>query len=315
MRPLRLNRSSVPGSPRLRRVAAVPPLPAAAAQARIRTSCPTTRVQDLHYGDVLFYFYQDDDFEAITRLNAYEQWGLLPHHDAESQLLLGGLYLSLGLHNEAGKRFEAAADAGHARRACATARGSISRRSGTRAAISSAPSRRSARCRAGCRRQLEAEKQHLFANILLRLGRFDEAVALLQNWRGPADWMAYAQFNLGVALVRDEQARRGGSVPRAGRHARDRAPGAAGAEGSRESRARLRAPAGERAAAGARSAAARAAQRPVFEQGAARHGLGAKPRSAITRTRSARGWSCAIATCSTPPCRNPISPCRTRSAS
>ncbi len=68
---------------------------------------PETTIQDLHYGDVLFYFYQDDDFEAITRLNAYEQWGLLSHHHDESQLLLGGLYLSLGLHNEAGKRFEA----------------------------------------------------------------------------------------------------------------------------------------------------------------------------------------------------------------
>src|SRR4051794_20847893 len=67
---------------------------------------PQTRVQDLHYGDVLFYFYQDDDFEAITRLNAYDQWGLMSHHTAESQLLLGGLYLALGLHNEAGRRFE-----------------------------------------------------------------------------------------------------------------------------------------------------------------------------------------------------------------
>lgn len=54
---------------------------------------PVTRVRDLHYGDVLFYFYQDDNFEAITRLNAYEQWQRLPHHSAEAQLLLGGLYL------------------------------------------------------------------------------------------------------------------------------------------------------------------------------------------------------------------------------
>ena len=32
---------------------------------------PDTRIRDLHYGDVLFYFYQDEDFEAITRLTAY----------------------------------------------------------------------------------------------------------------------------------------------------------------------------------------------------------------------------------------------------
>ena len=165
---------------------------------------PTTKVQDLHYGDVLFYFYQDDDFEAITRLNAYEQWGLMPHHSAESQLLLGGLYLSLGLHNEAGKRFEALltpqTPAGVRNRAWFYlakvwyARGYLER---AEQAIRQVSGRLPT--------QLEAEKQHLFANILLRLGRFDEAVGLLRNWRGPADWMAYAQFNLGVALVRENK--------------------------------------------------------------------------------------------------------------
>src|SRR6516162_11192321 len=85
--------------------AALLALPVGAAR-RDPDKLPPTKVRDLHYGDVLFYFYQGDDFEAITRLNAYEHWGLLSHHDAESQLLLGGLYLSLGLHNEAGARFE-----------------------------------------------------------------------------------------------------------------------------------------------------------------------------------------------------------------
>jgi hypothetical protein len=163
---------------------------------------PTTKVQDLHYGDVLFYFYQDDDFEAITRLNAYEQWGLMPHHSADSQLLLGGLYLSLGLHNEAGKRFQELltpqTPAGVRNKAWFYlakvwyARGYLDR---AEQAIDQVAGR--------LPRQIEAEKQHLHANILMRLGKFDEAVALLRNWHGPVDWMAYAQFNLGVALVRE----------------------------------------------------------------------------------------------------------------
>src|SRR6185312_3148668 len=165
---------------------------------------PETKVQDLHYGDVLFYFYQDEDFEAITRLNAYEQWGLLKHHEADSQLLLGGLYLSLGLHNEAGKRFTElltpATPQGVRNRAWFYlakvwyARGYLDR---AEDAIKQVQGKLPT--------ALEAEKEHLHANILLRLGRFDEAVALLKSWRGPTDWMAYAQFNLGVALVRENK--------------------------------------------------------------------------------------------------------------
>jgi hypothetical protein len=163
---------------------------------------PETKIQDLHYGDVLFYFYQENDFEAITRLNAYDQWGQLSHHRDESQLLLGGLYLSLGLHNEAGTRFEQLltpqTPEGVRNRAWFYlakvwyARGYLDR---AEQAIRQVQGR--------LPRQLEAEKQHLFANILLRQGRFQEAAGLLANWKGPADWTAYAQFNLGVAYVRD----------------------------------------------------------------------------------------------------------------
>jgi hypothetical protein len=38
--------------------------------------------------------------------------------------------------------------------------------------------------------------------VLLRQGRFDDAIQLLNGWKGPLDWMAYARFNLGVALIR-----------------------------------------------------------------------------------------------------------------
>jgi len=163
---------------------------------------PATRIRDLHYGDVLFYFYQEDDFEAITRLNAYEHWGLLPHHEAESQLLLGGLYLSLGLHNEAGARFETlltpTVPTGVRNRAWFYlakiwyARGYLDKAEHAIRQVQGA-----------LPPELDAEKQHLFANILMRQGRFDEAVQLLLHWKGPLDWMAYAQFNLGVALVRE----------------------------------------------------------------------------------------------------------------
>src|SRR6202453_3082752 len=86
-------------------------LPLAAALAKNQKpdpdGLPPHDVKDLHYGDVLFYFYQDDYFDAITRLLAARELDRIPHTQGEAELLLGGLYLSLGEHVEAGKIFEA----------------------------------------------------------------------------------------------------------------------------------------------------------------------------------------------------------------
>ncbi len=166
---------------------------------------PVTRIRDLHYGDVLFYFYQDDDFEAITRLLAYQHWSLVPHHVEEGELLLGGLYLSLGMNNEAGDRFQALLNqdvpTGVRNRAWFYlaqvwyARGYLDKAEEALRKVNGKLSP-----------ELEAEKEHLFANVLMHQGRFDEAIRLLMAWHGPQqDWSAYARFNLGVALVRQNR--------------------------------------------------------------------------------------------------------------
>jgi hypothetical protein len=165
---------------------------------------PETRIRDLHYGDVLFYFFQDDDFEAITRLTAYQHWNYIPHHEAEGQLLLGGLYLSLGMHNEAGERFKTLltddVPTGVRNKAWFYlaqvwyARGYLDESAN---ALRKINGRMSA--------ELEAEREHLFANVLLHQGHFDEAIRLLATSRGASIWSAYARFNLGVALIRKDR--------------------------------------------------------------------------------------------------------------
>ena len=168
------------------------------------TALPIQTVRDLHYGDVLFQFYAGEDFEALTRLEAYEHWQRMPHHQQDASLLAGGLYLSLGMHNEAGKRFETlltdkvpAAVRNRAWFYLAKvwyARGYYDRSEQSLGHISGelVPS-------------LEAERQHLLVNVMMRQNRFDEAAARLKAWNGPPDWMAFARFNLGVALVRQDR--------------------------------------------------------------------------------------------------------------
>ncbi len=93
----------------------------------------------------------------------------------------------------------------------------------------------------------EAQKELLLANVLMHQGRYDEAIHLLSGWRGGPVWSAYARFNLGVALVRNNRlADAAPFLTGVGTHDR-RHPGAAGVAGSRQSRARLRLPAGESA--------------------------------------------------------------------
>ncbi|HEY8052194.1 MAG: tetratricopeptide repeat protein [Steroidobacterales bacterium] len=165
---------------------------------------PVTRIRDLHYGDALFYYYQDKQFEALARLLAYDHWQRLPHHEEEAQLLMGSLYLQLGMHNEAGELFERLltrdVPTGVRNRAWFYlaqvwyARGYLDKAD---AALRRINGRMSP--------DLEARKELLFANVLMHEGRFDEAIRLLSGWRGSSVWSAYARFNLGVALVRTQR--------------------------------------------------------------------------------------------------------------
>jgi hypothetical protein len=162
-------------------------------------------VQDLYYGDVLWrLFAGKPDIETLTALEAYQYWHLMPHHADDAALLAGSLYLSLGMHNEAGRRFEALltdkVPAGVRNRAWFYlakvwyARGYYDRSLDALHRITGK-----------LLGELESERQNLTVNVLMRQGRFDEAVAQLASWHGTPDWMAYAQLNLGVALIRQNR--------------------------------------------------------------------------------------------------------------
>ena len=165
---------------------------------------PPQDVKDLHYGDVLFYFFQDDYFDSITRLLAARQLDRIPHTQGEAELLLGGLYLSLGEHVEAGKIFEALLNQNTSEAVRNKAwfylgkvwyqRGYLQESERALRQVSDKIDPR-----------ISAERYMLLAQLMMRQERYDDAIAALSNWHGPPDWTAYAQFNLGVALVRRDR--------------------------------------------------------------------------------------------------------------
>lgn len=165
-------------------------------------------VKDLHWGDVLFYFYQGDHLQALTRLGAAQHFDRLAHHSLEAQLLKGGLYLSLGQHEEAGRIFKALLDdhvpldvrnrawfylakVWYQRNYLQDAAGAL------RSVRGALPG------------ELEPERHLLEAQVLMYLGRYDEAIRALERWQPVGDgsdvWSAYARFNIGVALVRQQR--------------------------------------------------------------------------------------------------------------
>ena len=165
---------------------------------------PPQDVKDLHYGDVLFYFFQDDYFDSITRLLAARQLDRIPHTQGEAELLLGGLYLSLGEHVEAGKIFEALLNQNTSEAVRNKAwfylgkvwyqRGYLQESERALRQVSDKVDPR-----------ISADRYMLLAQLMMRQDRYDDAIAALSNWHGPPDWTAYAQFNLGVALVRKDR--------------------------------------------------------------------------------------------------------------
>lgn len=158
-------------------------------------------VEDPQYGEVLFYFYQEDYFPAIVRLLAAQEQQQLDDHAEDGELLLGGMYLSYGHHLEAASIFERMladnvsteirdrtwfflAKIWYQRGYLDKAREALNFIEGE------LPD------------NLQREALMMQAQIQIDSGEFDRAIALLQNWKGKTEWASYAKFNIGVALVR-----------------------------------------------------------------------------------------------------------------
>ncbi len=167
-------------------------------------------VRDLYYGDALFYFYQDDYFRSLVHLDAAMSLGRVPNHQTEAELIKGALYLSLGQHAEAGRIFRALLNDNVALDVRNRAWFYLAKLWYQRGYLSEAERALQA-IQGQLPRALDDERQMLFANVLMNQGRFDEAISALQaldnttNKALSESWLAYARFNLGVALVRQQR--------------------------------------------------------------------------------------------------------------
>jgi len=141
---------------------------------------PPHPVLDLAYGDVLFYFYQDDYFDAITRLLAARQLNRVPHTEDEAELLLGGLYLSLGEHVEAGRIFGALL-AGNASEAVRNRAWFYLGQVWYKRGYLQESERALRRVSDTIDPRVNAERYMLLAELMMQQGRYDDAIATLKG--------------------------------------------------------------------------------------------------------------------------------------
>jgi len=160
------------------------------------------RVEDLDYGQALFYFFQDRELEAITQLMVAEQSPRPRRQRDESSLLLADLYYGYGLYNESRNLFARLLTAKVSDPVQNRIWFNLARLRYEQGYLEQA-SDLLARINDRLPERIEAERKYLLTNLYLAEHRYDEAADLSNTIDTNSVWRTYARYNLGVTLIED----------------------------------------------------------------------------------------------------------------
>jgi len=165
-------------------------------------------IYDLRFGETLFNFYQKKYFSAITNLMVADVRDPIQIQGEDPKLLLGGLYLAYGMHNSASNLFQDLLASESLPTTHDRAWYYIGKLRYLKGFLPEAE-QALLKIKDTLPDDREAERLHLLANVYLRQKQYDKAIAVLERFSGDSDWEAYANFNLGVALVKADQLEKG----------------------------------------------------------------------------------------------------------
>ena len=159
-------------------------------------------VTDLHYGEVLFHFYQGELFQPLVKLSVVQAQSKIPNHTQDGQLLKGGLYLAYGMHEQAEATFIELLDRAEDEDMKSRAWFYLGKTQFQRGKLDAAQASL-ARSKLPLPGRLGSEKVYLEAQLSFRQGAIAQAANILSDWENMHDeWRNYGLYNLGVMAVR-----------------------------------------------------------------------------------------------------------------
>ncbi len=162
---------------------------------------PPHVVKDPYYGDTLFYFFQRHYFSSVTDLMVSQHFGRMPHHVDEAELLRGGLYLSYGMHRDAGEIFASLIEKSAKPETRDRAWYYLAKIRYQRDLPAQAEDAL-AHVGGSLPPELEEDRVLLQANLLMERKAYAEAAKVLQSLADNPNVGVYVRYNLGVALIK-----------------------------------------------------------------------------------------------------------------
>ncbi|EHR70606.1 hypothetical protein BurJ1DRAFT_1742 [Burkholderiales bacterium JOSHI_001] len=162
---------------------------------------PPQPVQAPYYGDGLFHFFQGRYFTAITTLMVSQHFQRVAPHDDEAEVLRGGMLLSYGMHQEAGRIFTQLIEGRTSAAVRDRAWFFLAKIRHQRGLL---PEAEAALAQVGNKLPpaLDDDRHLLHAQLLLARQDYGGASQVLQALAARPQAGPYARFNLGVAQVR-----------------------------------------------------------------------------------------------------------------
>lgn len=167
-----------------------------------------TQINDLRYGQALYHFYQEQYFSSITDLMVAKQRAPITKQDIDPELLLGGLYLYYGLHQNASSIFSDLIQNNTSQEIQDRAWFNIGKMNYQGQLYNEAKESLN-KINETLSPEREAERHNMLANTYLNNKDFPKAYDSLKKLKEHKDWEVYAQYNMGIALIKSGDAEEG----------------------------------------------------------------------------------------------------------